>query len=56
MGEHLDAPELNAAVDAARLICTRHPGAHPGRFEVWKGTSRVFRRLDPVGSAPQSQH
>jgi hypothetical protein len=56
MGEDVEAPELSSAIDTARRMSVRYPGAHPDRFEVWKGARRVFRRLDPVGSAPQSQH
>jgi hypothetical protein len=52
MGEDVEAPELTTAIDAARRMCIKYPGAHPERLEVWEGTSRVFRRLDPPISPP----
>jgi hypothetical protein len=51
MGEDVEAPELSSAIDAARRLSVRYPGAHPDRFEVWMGTHRVFRRLDPAASS-----
>lgn len=42
LGDHLVAPDLDAAIRAAYEACRDHPHFPSSRIEVWQGTSRLY--------------
>jgi hypothetical protein len=47
LGEYVEAPDLQAAIEAARELCKQHPGADTERIEVWLGTRRLYPAPHP---------
>jgi hypothetical protein len=42
LGDHLSAPDLDAAIRAAYEACRTHPHFPSTRIEVWRGVERLY--------------
>lgn len=42
LGDHLAAPDLDAAIQAAYAACRTHPHFPSSRIEVWQGTELLY--------------
>jgi len=50
VGDHLDVPDLEAAIQAAYYACKEYPHFSSTRIEVWQGASRLYTSRDSAGA------
>ena len=50
VGDNLEVPDLEAAIQAAYRACRDHPHFSTSRIEVWQGASRLYTSRDSAGA------